>query len=184
LSRAIGLSLPTIKAWAGVLDASFLCFFLPPYFRNYGKRLIKTPKLYYLDPALVCSLTRQPDGNSALAGPMGGPLFEGLITGEAVKVFALKGRRPDIFFWRSHDGLEVDLVIQIKNRLYPVEIKLTATPTLRHLEPLTRFKALAGNDASEDGLLVCRVKKITPMPENNTAIPWDYFPEWLHAKLA
>src|SRR5208283_853775 len=110
LSRAIGLSLPTIKAWAGVLDASFLCFFLPPYFRNYGKRLIKTPKLYYLDPALVCSLNRQPDGNSALAGPMGGPLFEGLITGEAVKVFALKGRRPDIFFWRSHDGLEVDLV--------------------------------------------------------------------------
>jgi predicted AAA+ superfamily ATPase len=184
LSRNIGVSLPTIKVWAVVLEASFLCFFLPPYFRNYGKRLIKTPKLYYIDPALVCTLTRQPDGNSALSGPMGGQLFEGLIISEAVKVFAMRGRRPDIFFWRSHDGLEVDLIIQIKNRLYPVEIKLTATPTLRHLEPLNRFKAIAGDDASKEGLLVCRVKKITAMPNNNTAIPWCDFPEWLQSKFS
>ncbi len=79
---------------------------------------------------------------------------------------------------------EVDLIIQIKNRLYPVEIKLTATPTLKHLEPLNRFKAIAGDDASKEGLLVCRVNKITAMPKNNTAIPWRDFPEWLQSKLS
>ncbi|MCK7485621.1 MAG: DUF4143 domain-containing protein [Bacillus subtilis] len=60
-------------------EASYLCHFLPPYFRNYGKRIIKTPKFYFLDTALVCMLTRQPDPAAALAGAMAGALFEGMI---------------------------------------------------------------------------------------------------------
>lgn len=183
LSRKAGVSLPTIKTWAGVLEASYLCCFLPPYFKNYGKRIIRTPKLYYLDSSLVCTLTRQPDKGSALSGAMGGAIFEGLIISEAFKVFAMKGRKPDIFFWRSHDGLEVDLIVRIGEKLYPVEIKSTATPTNRHLEPLNKFKAAAGNDSAETGLLVCRVKRSTPLPLNNLAIPWHHFPEWLDDKL-
>ncbi len=183
LSRDVGVSLPTIKSWAGVLEASYLCYFLPPYFRNYGKRVIKTPKLYFLDPALVCAITMQPNPKSALSGAMAGALFEGMVISEAVKVFTMRGKRPDIFFWRSHDGLEVDLIVNIGNKLYPVEIKLTATPTIRHLEPLNRFKALAGADAYETGLLVCRADTITPMPSNNLAIPWHRFPEWLLSKV-
>jgi predicted AAA+ superfamily ATPase len=183
LSRRCGVSLPTIKAWAGILEASYLGFFLPPYHRNYGKRLVKTPKLYFLDPALVCALTRQPDGKASLSGAMGGALFEGLIVSEALKVFSFKGKRADIFFWRSHDGLEVDLIIQIGKRLYPVEIKSTATPTLKHLEPLDKFKALAGKEPSETGILVCRVEASTPMPSNNLALPWHSFPQWLLSRL-
>lgn len=95
----------------------------------------------------------------------------------------MKGKRPDIFFWRSHEGLEVDLIIQIRTKLHPVEIKLTATPNLKHLEPLNRFKKVAGKDSAETGLLVCRTGKITTMPSNNLAIPWDYFPKWLYSKL-
>ncbi|MEW6328046.1 MAG: ATP-binding protein [Thermodesulfobacteriota bacterium] len=183
LSREVGVSLPTIKAWAGVFEASYLCFFLSPYFKNYGKRLVKTPKLYFLDSAVVCSLTRQPDGKAALYGSMGGALFEGLIISEAFKIFAIKGRRPDIFFWRSHDGLEVDMVIQIGKKLYPVEIKLTATPTPKHIGPLNKFKAIAGGDAADTGLVVCRINKETALPSNNIALPWHAFPEWLWNKL-
>jgi len=183
LSRQCGVSLPTIKSWVGVLEASYLCLLLSPYFKNYGKRLVKTPKLYFIDPAIVCALTRQPDGKSTLSGAMGGAIFEGLIISEALKVFSMKGKRADIFFWRSHDGLEVDLIIQIGTKLYPIEIKLTATPSLKHTEPLNKFKALAGKDAAETGLLVCRIEKFTPLPSNNVAIPWHSFPGWLLSKL-
>ncbi len=184
LSRETGVSLPTIKAWASILEASYLCYFLRPYFKNYGKRLVKTPKFYFLDSAIVCALTRQPDALSAVSGAMGGALFEGLIVNEAVKVFAAQGRKPDIFFWRSHDGLEVDLVIQAGGKLYPVEIKLTATPTAKHTEPLKKFKELAGPDSAGTGILVCRTNRVIDLPSNNVAIPWHRFPGWLHGIIS
>lgn len=86
-------------------------------------------------------------------------------------------------FWRSHDGLEVDLIIPIGNRFYPVEIKLTATPTLKHLEPLNRFRALAGEDAAGMGLLVCRTDSRMRLPGNNLVLPWREFPLWLRTEL-
>ena len=183
LSRKCGVSLPTIKAWGGVLEASYLCRFLQPYFRNFGKRLVKTPKIYFLDPAIVCALTRQPSGEAAVNGPMGGALFEGLIISEAGKIFAAAGKNADLFFWRSNDGLEVDLIVQIGNKLYPVEIKLTATPALKHLEPLHKFSTLAGIKSTREGILVCRVEKPTPMPSGILALPWQEFPGWLKSKL-
>jgi len=183
LSRQCGVSLPTIKAWAGILETSYLGYLLPPYFRNYGKRLVKTPKLFFVDPALVCTLTRQPDGASAISGAMGGALFEGLVINEAIKIFCAKGKRPDLFFWRSHDGLEVDLIIQTEKKLVPVEIKLTATPAIKHLEPLNKFKELAKKDAAETGLVVCRIEKQAKLSFNNLAIPWLDFPDWLWSQL-
>lgn len=178
LSRKCGVTLPTIKAWASVLEASYLCHFLPPYFNNFGKRLVKTPKLYFLDSGIVSTLTRQPGGDAALAGSMGGALFEGWVISEARKVFNSAGKRADFYFWRSNDGLEVDLIIQAGEHLYPVEIKLTATPSVKHVEPLNRFKALAGESAQE-GILVCRVKESTPLPGGNRAMAWHEFPGWL-----
>jgi len=183
LSRQCGVSLPTIKAWAGVLQASYLCIFLPPFFQNFGKRLVKTPKLYFLDPAIVCALTRQPDGPSALSGSMGGALFEGFIVSEAFKAFSMKGMMADLYFWRSHDGLELDLIIRIGAKLIPVEIKLTSTPSLKHVEPLNRFKKLVKARANAEGILVCRVEKSMDLPSNNRAIPWHEFPAWLFSVL-
>lgn len=183
LSRQTGVSLPTVKSWAGILEASYLCYFLPPYFRNYGKRLVKTPKLYFIDSALVCSMTRQPDAKAALSGAAAGALFEGLVVSEAVKAFTMLGRKPDLFFWRSHDGLEVDLIIQAGGKLHPVEIKMTATPTLKHLEPLHKFRALAEKDTGKEGILVCRVPRTIQMSSNDYALPWDEFPKWLWKKL-
>lgn len=183
LGRELGISQPTIKSWAGVLEASYLAHFLPPWFRNYGKRIVKSPKLYFVDAALVTLLTRQPDAAAALAGPMGGPLLEGWVVIEAVKAFMALGRKPDLYFWRSHDGLEVDLLIVIGGRLQPVEIKLTATPSAGHVEPLNRFLAVAADEATGQGILVCRTDKERTLPNGHIAMPWNSFPAWLRARL-
>jgi hypothetical protein len=184
LARECGVSEPTIKTWGHVLAASYILYFLQPYSRNYGKRLIKTPKLYFLDAALAAWLTRQPSAAAALAGSMGGLLFEGWVVSEAVKAFALRGYTPDLFFWRSHDGLEVDLIIQAGGHFIPIEIKLTATPAIRHLEPLNKFRELAGDGTIATGVLVCRVEQPQPLPQGNLALPWQQFPVWLQEQLA
>ncbi|UOD51028.1 DUF4143 domain-containing protein [Orrella daihaiensis] len=156
---------------------------MPPWFRNYGKRIVKTPKCYFYDSGLASMLTRQPDAHSALAGPMGGPFLEGWIITEAVKAFLAMGRKPDLYFWRSHDGLEVDLLIGIKGKLHPVEIKLTSTPTSGHVGPLTRFLELAGDDAGDYGTLVCQVEDQKPLPGGHIAMPWHGFTHWLAEQL-
>jgi predicted AAA+ superfamily ATPase len=183
LARSAGISQPTVKTWISLLEAAYVIRLLPPYFENFGKRIVRSPKLYFLDSALVAALTRQPAADAALAGAMGGALFEGFVVSEAFKVFAIEGRRPDLFFWRSHGGLEVDLVLLLPAGLVPVEIKLTATPTLRHGEVLTRFKQLAGSKAAGPGVLVCNVPEEVSLPGDNLVLPWRQFPEWLRQQI-
>lgn len=183
LSRELGITQPTVKSWGGVLEASYIAHFLPPWFRNYGKRVVKTPKFYFYDSALVNLLTRQPDAAAALAGPMGGPLLEGWVVTEAVKAFMALGRKPDVYFWRSHDGLEVDLLIMIDGKLQPVEIKSTATPGAGHVDPINRFLAVAGDEAARQGILVCRTETERALPNGHLAMPWQSFPGWLGSRL-
>ena len=106
-----------------------------------------------------------------------------LVVGEAFKAFSMKGKRADLYFCRSHEGLEVDLIIQIGTRLIPVEIKLTSTPSLKHVEPLNKFKKLTGAKPDSQGLLVCRIEKPIELPSNNQAIPWHEFSTWLSSML-
>ncbi len=174
LSRACGVSQPTIKAWISVLAASYILALLPPWQKNLGKRVIKSPKQYFLDPALACALTRQPSGEATLAGPMGGAMMEGVVVLETLKAFAAHGRPPACWFWRSHDGLEVDLVLETRGRILPVEVKLTATPSPGHTRPLSRFQNLVG-ETCDPGLLVCRVKEPRMLPGGVEAVPWQ---EW------
>jgi len=183
LSRELGITQPTAKSWGGVLEASYIAHLLQPWFRNYGKRVVKSPKFYFYDPALVTLLTRQPDAVAAIAGPMGGALLEGWVVTEAVKAFMAQGRKPDVYFWRSHDGLEVDLLIVIDGKLQPVEIKLTATPGAGHIDPINRFIAVAGDEAISQGIIVCRTDKQRPLPNGHIAMPWQDFPEWVRTSL-
>jgi len=182
ISRELGITQPTVKKWINVLSSSYIIYELSPYYKNFGKRIIKKPKLYFLDPALVCYLTQQPSPEAALAGSMGGPLFEGLVVSEVVKALSNAGKDPIAYFWRSHDGIEVDLILQSGTGLLPVEIKLTATPTVRHAEPLQRFKELAGLNTSDPGLVVCRTKESRPLPGNNLAIPFEQIPNYVGVK--
>lgn len=179
LARECGVSQPTARSWSRVLEAGFTLIMLPPFLGNYGKRLIKSHKLYFTDPALVAYLTRQPAAEAALNGSMGGALFEGLIVSEAWKVFCNRGHKPSAYFWRAQGGLEVDLVLQAQGKLWPIEIRLTATPGTGHLTSLNSFKKIAGKESADQGVLVCRVKKRKPLPNTNLAIPWEEFSDWL-----
>jgi len=183
LARDCGVSQPTIKTWAKTLETSFLAVMLPPFFKNFGKRLIKSPKFYYSDPSIVCYLTRQPSADAALAGNMGRALFEGLMVCEAWKFFTNKGLSPSVYFWRSHGGIEIDLIIQSQGLYWPIELKLTASPTPAHTRNLNHFKELARNESAATGLIVCQVKKQTTLPRNNIALPWWQFPRWMDEKF-
>lgn len=110
---------------------------------------------------------------------VGGALFEGFIVSEVWKSFYNRGKRPSVYFWRSQGGLEVDLLIEAKGKLWPVEIKLTSTPVIKHTNALNRFKEIAGADAAEQGTIVCRTNKKKSLPGNNIALPWNEFSEYL-----
>ena len=114
---------------------------------------------------------------------MAGPLLEGWVVIEAVKAFMALGRKPDLYYWRSHDGLEVDLLIVIAGKLQPVEIKLPATPGAGHVVPLNRFLAVAVGEATGQGIIVCRTDRERILPNGPIAMPWTSFPAWLRARL-
>ncbi len=183
LARELGISQPTVKSWAGVLEASYIARLVPPWFRNYGKRVIKAHKLHFLDSALVALLTRQPDASSALAGALGGALLEGWVVAEAIKVFMSRGLAPDVYFWRSHDGLEIDLLLMLGGKLQAIEVKSTASPSAGHVEPISRFIASAGPDAHPQGLVVCQCEAPRALPHGHLALPWHHFPAWLAERL-
>lgn len=105
-----------------------------------GKRLTRSPKAYFVDPALVSYLTRHPSPDSVLSGPMGGTIFEGLIVIEALKAFAARGKVSPLYHLRAQDGTEVDLLVDMGTAILPVEIKLTATPAAGHTAPLLAIR--------------------------------------------
>jgi predicted AAA+ superfamily ATPase len=179
LGRHAGVTQPTAKAWLSVLEASYVLWLLPPYFRNYGKRLVKAPKAYFVDSALAAHLTRQPDAPALWHGAMGGAFFEGWVVMETVKAFAARGQRPSLYFWRSNDGLEVDLLLEAGGRLHAVEIKGTATPLPGHAQGLLRFKQLVGDEVGGEQWLVCNVDQRTALPGGVRAMPWREYSSWI-----
>jgi len=132
-----------------VLESSDIVYLLPPYHRNFGKRLVKTPKLYFLDVGLACWLLgiRSPDLLSV--HPSRGALFETLVVSEFLKQGFNLGRPADLYFWRDNSGLEADLLFERDGRLQMVEIKSGQTVTtdyVRAAQKTTRF-------ASEEALM-------------------------------
>ena len=90
---------------------------------------------------------------------------------------------PPAYYWRSQGGLEVDLIVQAGGRLWPIEIKLSATPSAGHTRNIERFKTLAAADAADTGLVVCRVDRPTVLPGGHLALPWRDFPQWAAERI-
>ena len=139
LSRDIGVSVPTIKSWLTILEASGIIFFLMPYHRNFGKRLIKAPKCYFMDTGLASYLAGLQDETHALQGPMAGALFETACISEFYKHVATLTDPSSIYFYRSTDGLEIDLLIETGKAIYPIEIKLASTIDLGRIGSLVKW---------------------------------------------
>lgn len=140
LARDLGVAVNTIKAWLSVLEATHQIFILRPYFANVGKRLVKTPKVYFTDTGTLCHLTGVRDAEHAALGPMSGPIIETAVLGEILKTIVHRGLDPQLYFWRTSSGIEVDLVVQEEGRLIPIEIKTSATPRSRMAAGIEAFQ--------------------------------------------
>ena len=123
ISRDIGVSVPTIKKWISVLEASYILFLLPPFYKNLGKRLIKSPKIYFYDTGLVSYLTGIRNKQLFENGPMYGALFENYVVSEVFKRIVHTRADSELFFFRESNGNEIDLIIDRKSYRDHVEIK-------------------------------------------------------------
>ena len=132
VARDLGVAVNTIKAWLSVLEATYQVIVLRPYFANVGKRLVKTPKVYFTDVGTLCYLAGLKDPEHAASGPMGGAIMETAVLSEIVKTLTHRGIDPQVYFWRTLSGTEVDFVVEAAGRLVPIEVKLSATPTTNH----------------------------------------------------
>lgn len=127
LGADVGITHNTAKKWFSVLEASYLCFRLPPFFRNIGKRLAKTPKGHFFDSGLVCYLLGIRSPEQLRLHPLRGPIFESWVISEIVKAYANQGERPTFTYFRDKHGLEVDAVIELGLSTCSVEIKSSET---------------------------------------------------------
>jgi uncharacterized protein len=148
LAADCGIAQPTARRWLTVLQASDVIPLLPPYHRNFGKRLVKTPKLYFLDTGLLCWLLRVADARSLLTHAARGAIFETWVVSETIKHRLHHGLPADLYFWRDNHGTEIDLVFEDRGRLQAVEIKSGTTFASDWLAPCRRWQAMVGADAA------------------------------------
>lgn len=154
IANAAGIDQRTAKNWLSVLAASYIIFFLQPYFNNFNKRLTKTPKLYFYDTGLACSLLRMQSAQDLILNLYRGHLFETLIISDLYKQYYNLGISPSLYFWRDTNGrVEVDCLVAQANKLFPIEIKSGETISQNFFTQLLEWN------------------KITETaPENNTII--------------
>lgn len=127
MANDLGLTGKTLKQWISVLEASFVIFRLMPYHENFGKRLVKSAKLYFTDTGFLCHLLGIDDASKVARDPLLGALFENLVVSEAMKAALNRGLLPHLYFFRDNNGNEVDLIFQKGRELVPVEIKASRT---------------------------------------------------------
>ena len=143
LANDCGVSVDTTRRWLSVLETSFLVFRLPPHFRNFNKRLVKSPKIYFHDTGLACYLLGIREADMLPTHPLRGALFENYVMAEVAKAFAHHRRQRQMHFWRDRSGNEIDLLLSREEDLYPVEIKSGQTVAGDGFEALSRWSELA-----------------------------------------
>jgi uncharacterized protein len=148
LASDVGVSVNTAKAWISVLEASYVIYLLPPYYDNFSKRLIKSPKLYFYDTGLVCSLLGLRRADLVETFYMRGNLFENLVVSEVLKHFYHHGQPAPCYFWQDKTGREVDLLIETGTGLLPLEVKAGMTLNKDYFAQLTYWNKLSGNTAA------------------------------------
>jgi predicted AAA+ superfamily ATPase len=141
LANDAGISQPTARAWLDLLQTSFIVHVLPPWFVNSGKRLIKSPKLYFVDTGLACWLLGLRTPEQVQRDPLWGALFENFVVMEALKDRFNQGENSPLYFYRDSEGNEVDLLMPIGRQLHAIEIKAGATVNPDYFKGLKRFDA-------------------------------------------
>ncbi len=153
LASDTGISSHTVEHWISILEASFIVFRLQPYFENFGKRLIKSSKIYFTDVGLAAYLLGIENEQQMARDPLRGGLFENLVILELMKARLNRGLDHQLYFFRDHRGNEVDVIYKSANMLVPVEIKSGQTFHLEFLKGLNNFKKLVGERCAEGFLI-------------------------------
>ncbi len=143
LATVCGISVPTAKRWLSTLEASYIIFLLEPHFKNFNKRITKMPKLYFYDTGLVCNLLRISSKEQLALHPSWGSIFENFILADIAKQYFNRGERPPIYFWRDKNGrIEVDCLIDVAGKLFPVEIKSSSEVRTDFFKGLQQWNSL------------------------------------------
>ncbi|MBM3886452.1 DUF4143 domain-containing protein, partial [Candidatus Dependentiae bacterium] len=158
--------------WISMLEASFIIFLLQPHFKNFNKRITKTPKLYFFDTGLACSLLRINSSKDVALSPFKGALFENLIIADFYKQYCNKGSRPPLYFWRDKGGaFEVDCIIDEGNQLYSVEIKSSYTFSNDFFRGINHWNDLASNPTSNSFIIYGGTEN--QLRTNGTVLGWQ-----------
>lgn len=169
LARDADVAPNTAKSWLSILEASGIIYLLQPYHTNVTKRLVKTPKLYFLDTGLCTWLTEWSSPKTLEAGAMSGAILETWVVSEILKTWWHNGRQAPFYFYRDKDQKEIDLLIVQDGTIYPVEIKKTASPgkdAVRHFHALEKLKL-----PIDHGCVVCLAPQSLPLGKNTFSIP-------------
>jgi hypothetical protein len=160
LARDVGVAPNTIKAWISVLEASHMIQLLEPYHRSLGKRLVKSPKLYFLDTGLAANLMGLYSWQDIANSPMAGALWETYAFSQIQRHLFSQGiNNPPLYYWRTKDGREIDFIIEKGGQFIAIEAKLTGAPTPDAAKGFNYFKDYYGEDAVLKEYVICRVKK-------------------------
>lgn len=154
-----------------MLEATYQVTVLRPYFANVGKRLVKTPKVYFMDVGTLCHLADLKDPEHAASGPMGGAIMETAVLSEIVKTLTHRGIDPRVYFWRIQAGTEVDFVVDAGAGLVPIEIKLSAIPRPVMAATIKTFQHDMGS-AAPPGYVVHPGDIRLPLGPGVTALPF------------
>jgi predicted AAA+ superfamily ATPase len=183
LGSDAGITHNTARSWLGVLESSYICFRLPPYFRNIGKRLLKTPKLHFYDSGLVCYLLGIRSPEELRHHPLRGAIFESWVLSEIVKTYLHSGAVPDVTFFRDRYGQEADAVAQAGPRVLLIEAKSGETVASDAFGSLDKVAALlkAGGMPPRAGKMIVYGGHDRWTQHETTVLPWgeiDRF-DWL-----
>ena len=140
IAAPLGVSVPTISQWLSILEVTGQIILVPPFYENFGKRLIKSPKLYFVDSGLICHLLGIRDHRTLASSPFLDPIFEGVVAAEILKHRLHRGSERGLYYFRDQQGLEVDFLVDQGNRqLMLLEAKATATPKPSMVSAITRL---------------------------------------------
>jgi predicted AAA+ superfamily ATPase len=176
VARDVEISVPTAKRWLSVLQTSNIVYLLQPWHTNVTKRVVKTPKLYFLDTGLAANLTGWNTAEVLMKGASAGAFFETFVIAEVLKSYYNKGvLRPPLYFYRDKQGNEIDLLIFDNGTLYPVEIKKSANPRQEDIKSFAQLDGGAGADIRRGpGAILCLYKELLPLDNADWIFPIGY----------
>lgn len=172
LARDADISVPTAKHWLSILETSFQVFLLPPFHTNTSKRLIKAPKLYWMDTGFCAYLTEWSSARTLAAGAMSGAIFETHVLQELLKSYWHRMKSPQLYFYRDKDGVEIDFLLARDQILHPIEVKKGATPSRDWIRSIANLRKRLPNLG--EGGVICLARQFVPLDEQTHALPVDF----------